>query len=194
MPKQTFYNLTDEKKKKIFDSLRKLFKNKSIFEVSVKEIVDDLEIARGSFYQYFEDLNDAYFMILDTETVDIHKLFLDVLKENSFDLIKSLNSYKIELSKILFSEDVYMIYKNRFLYWTSELEIAWSKYKKDYDNDNTRVEKLSVMNTEKMNFIKAVIHNLIERNYLEAWRKDEFLTHYDEYIKFLEGGIKKWWD
>lgn len=191
MPKQTFYNLTDEKKEKIVNSLKKLFKNKSIFEVSIKEIVDDLEIARGSFYQYFEDLNDAYFMILDTETVDSHKLFLDILKDNSFDLIKSLNLYKYELSKILFSEDVYMIYKNRFLFWTAELEIAWNKYKKGYENDDTRIENLSVMNTEKMNFIKAVIHNLIERNYLEAWTKDEFLTHYDSYVKFLEGGIKK---
>lgn len=41
-------------------------------------------------------------MILDTETVDIHKLFLDILEDNSFDLIKSLKLYKYELVKILF--------------------------------------------------------------------------------------------
>lgn len=191
MPKHTFYNLTEEKREKVIDTLKKLFKNKTIFEVSVKEIVNELDIARGSFYQYFEDLNDAYFMILDMETVDIHKLFLDILKGNSFDLIKSLNLYKNELVKVLFSEDVYMIYKNKFLFWTSELEIEWNKYKSIYEEDESRIGNMPVMNSEKMNFIKAIIHNLIERNYLESWTEDDFLVHYDEYIKYLEGGIEK---
>ena len=74
MASETFYNLSEDKKERIINSLKKTFANKSIFEASVKEVVEDLNIARGSFYQYFEDLEDAYFMILDMETVDIHHL------------------------------------------------------------------------------------------------------------------------
>ena len=90
MPSDTFYNLKDDKKNRIISSLRKTFASKTIFEASVKEIVTDLNISRGSFYQYFDDIEDAYFMILDMETVDIHHLFLYILRNNDFALIESL--------------------------------------------------------------------------------------------------------
>ena len=129
MPSETFYNLSEDKKDRIVESLKKTFAKKSIFEASVKEVVEDLNIARGSFYQYFEDLEDAYFMILDMETVDIHHLFKKILKENDYDLFKSLDIYARDLSVILFEDENYSIYRNRFLYWTCNLENKWQRYK-----------------------------------------------------------------
>lgn len=51
MPKVTFFNLSKEKRKKIVEVLTEEFEKKNIQEATVKEIVQKLGIARGSFYQ-----------------------------------------------------------------------------------------------------------------------------------------------
>lgn len=69
-------------------------------------------------------------MILDLETKDIHNLFLEILKENEFDFYKSLKLYGLEIADLLFESGDYLIYKNKYLYWTAELENKWKVYKK----------------------------------------------------------------
>lgn len=56
LAKDTFYNLEEEKRAKITEVLISEFSQKPFADVSVKTIVERLGIARGSFYQYFEDL------------------------------------------------------------------------------------------------------------------------------------------
>lgn len=55
LAKDTFYNLEEEKRAKITEVLISEFSQKPFADVSVKTIVERLGIARGSFYQYFED-------------------------------------------------------------------------------------------------------------------------------------------
>lgn len=188
MPKKTFYNLSDEKKEKIIEVLKKNFEQKTIFEANVKEIVEELQIARGSFYQYFVDLEDSYFFILDMETIDVHKLFLKVLKENDHDTVKALEDYGEMVSEIIFSKEAYNLYKNKYLYWNSELEENWKKYKEEDVNKN-EISKLDELNTEKMKFIKAIVHDLIKRNFKEQWSKEVFLEHYKICMKWIREGI-----
>ena len=58
MPKETFLKLPNEKKEKIIKAAQKEFERVPIEEVSIKNIVENAEIARGSFYQYFESTED----------------------------------------------------------------------------------------------------------------------------------------
>lgn len=193
MPKQTFYNLASFKQEKIINVLKDIFKTKHLFQTSVKEIVDKLEIPRGSFYQYFENLEDAYFMILDLEIIDIHKLFLAILKENNYEIFKSLEIYGIKLSEILFKEQTYQLYMNRYLNWTYNLEQAWKKYQtKNQDISSLnyqKIDKTSALYSEKMQFIKAVIHDLIQRIYLNKWDVNQFLQNYNKHLDWLKGGL-----
>ncbi|WP_049944401.1 TetR/AcrR family transcriptional regulator [Anaerococcus provencensis] len=62
MAKDTFYNLEEEKRAKITEVLISEFSQKPFADVSVKTIVERLGIARGSFYQYFEDLERFLFL------------------------------------------------------------------------------------------------------------------------------------
>ena len=48
----------NEKKEKIIKAAQKEFERVPIEEASIKNIVEDAEIARGSFYQYFESKED----------------------------------------------------------------------------------------------------------------------------------------
>lgn len=82
MPKTTFLNLPQEKQKKVLEICKKEFEEKPIFEASVSDIVNALGIARGSFYQYFENLEECFFTILSYENMDVHALFQESLQES----------------------------------------------------------------------------------------------------------------
>lgn len=53
MPKETFLKLPEEKKHKIIKAAKKEFERVPFEQTSIKNIVEDAEIARGSFYSIF---------------------------------------------------------------------------------------------------------------------------------------------
>ncbi len=64
MPKDTFDNLSEEKKKRIFDAAVGEFAQRRFSEASINQIVKNAEISRGSFYQYFKNKEDIYLYVL----------------------------------------------------------------------------------------------------------------------------------
>ncbi len=58
MPKQTFFNLPDDKRQRIMDVVIDEFADNDYGNVSISRIVERAGIAKGSFYQYFEDKED----------------------------------------------------------------------------------------------------------------------------------------
>jgi TetR/AcrR family transcriptional regulator len=65
MPKETFFNLPEEKRANITNIAIKEFANQDYGEVSISRIVAQAGIAKGSFYQYFEDKEDLYSYLLE---------------------------------------------------------------------------------------------------------------------------------
>lgn len=183
MPKKTFYNLSENKRALIEAVLKDEFSKKPLEECNVKNIVERLSIARGSFYQYFEDLKDCYFYILDKSTVDIHLLFMTILKKHDYDLRKSFDEFGRSVSELIFSPDEYNIYKFRYLFFNSDLNDCWQARKNEFYN-------FFDCDEEMINFIKAVIHSLIERNFKEAWSKEEFLNKYKIHVNWLMKGVE----
>lgn len=72
MPKETFLKLSEEKKQKVLNAAKREFARVPIEQVSIKNIVENAEIARGSFYQYFESKEDllAYILKENTDEID----------------------------------------------------------------------------------------------------------------------------
>lgn len=64
MPKKTYFNLTKDKKDRIFNAGVLEFSYHDLFEASVNTIVQIANISKGSFYQYFEDKNEFYWYII----------------------------------------------------------------------------------------------------------------------------------
>lgn len=188
MPKETFYNLDQDKKLKITEVLISEFSEKPFEKVSVKAIVERLGIARGSFYQYFVDLEDAYFYILDQKTHDIHKLFLTSLEKYDGDVISALNEYGYVIADIIFKEDSYMLYKNRFLYWDESLNKSWNNCHQDYKEVFKNTGNMGV-DLEKVIFVRAIVHNLIQRNFREEWDKVTFIEKYKIHMDWIKKGL-----
>lgn len=60
MPKETFFNLPEQKRQLIEDVAMDEFSTRGYDNASINRIVDACQIAKGSFYQYFEDKKDLY--------------------------------------------------------------------------------------------------------------------------------------
>jgi len=60
VPTQTFFNLPQQKRQRVLDAAVNEFAANSFDNASIARIVDDAQIPRGSFYQYFDDLEDLY--------------------------------------------------------------------------------------------------------------------------------------
>ena len=65
MPKQTFLNLPEEKRETIMNAAVEEFAEYGLENASTNRIVKNSGIAKGSFYQYFEDKQDVFMHLLD---------------------------------------------------------------------------------------------------------------------------------
>ena len=63
MPKATFYNLKDEKKEMIEKAAVTEFSKYGYFHANISRIAKQSKISVGSFYQYFDDINDLFMHI-----------------------------------------------------------------------------------------------------------------------------------
>ncbi|MDY0023606.1 MAG: TetR/AcrR family transcriptional regulator [Candidatus Izemoplasmatales bacterium] len=99
MPKETFFNLKEEKRLKILNAAIDQFALKPYEQVMISDIIKTSEIPRGSFYQYFTDKEDLYTHILKIINEEKRKFLNETLKNT-----EKINF--IELSKILFKNGV----------------------------------------------------------------------------------------
>ncbi|MDD7306726.1 MAG: TetR family transcriptional regulator [Peptoniphilaceae bacterium] len=189
MPKETFYNIDNEKQERIKKVLKEEFEKKTFDQVSIKSIAEKLNIPRGSFYQYFESLEDAYFTVLARETSDIHYEFMKLLKKNSFDFTKALLEYGNFLSDNLFKKETYNLYKNWYLGFSENLEKKFREFKDKY-KDYKDFGQMEDIDRDLILFVKAVVHNIIYRNFYEQWDRNKFVKVYMKNVEWITKGIE----
>lgn len=86
MPTSTFFNLPEEKRRKLVCAIKDEFSRVPFDEASINKIVHTAEIPRGSFYQYFNDKNDMLeFILLDYQKQMIEQVKVS-LRENNGDI------------------------------------------------------------------------------------------------------------
>ncbi len=94
MPKETFFNLAEEKQKSIKEAAIDEFAQYSYENASINRIVERCKIAKGSFYQYFEDKTDLFLYILTLISEEKIKYITPVMlnpeKHDFFKLIREL--------------------------------------------------------------------------------------------------------
>ena len=100
MPKTTFYNLNEEKREKIEKALKKEFSKHTFEKASISNIIEEAQIPRGSFYQYFEDKEDALKYIIENFLNDEKEKIKELLIKNNGDIfISTLDLYSYFVDK-----------------------------------------------------------------------------------------------
>ena len=88
MPKETFLKLSKEKQQKVINAGKKEFARVPIENVSIKNIVEEADIARGSFYQYFENKEDLLIYILKENSEKLNTKLKNKVKETNGDVFE----------------------------------------------------------------------------------------------------------
>ncbi|MFZ0368066.1 MAG: TetR family transcriptional regulator [Halobacillus sp.] len=89
MPKQTFFNLPEDKRQTLMEATRAEFSRAPLNEASISNIIKMSGISRGSFYQYFEDKEDAFYHLLKEQSKRRQDMFISLLKETEGDLFEA---------------------------------------------------------------------------------------------------------
>lgn len=109
MPTSTYYNLNPIKKERIENAVKKEFSRVPLIDMSVKNIVNDANIARGSFYQYFETREDLIKYILEKEFEKEEGKFLKLLGETNKDIFETAYRYLVGMIEMQEKNSSYYI-------------------------------------------------------------------------------------
>lgn len=74
MPKDTFFNLPEPKRKAVFDAAVGEFSTHMFSEASINRIVKAAQIPRGSFYQYFHGKEDLFSYVITEIFAEIENI------------------------------------------------------------------------------------------------------------------------
>ncbi|MEW6623376.1 MAG: TetR/AcrR family transcriptional regulator [Bacillota bacterium] len=106
MPKQTFFNLPEEKRQKIIDLAIEEFSINTYSKASLSNVVARAGIAKGSMYQYFEDKKDLYTYLVELAAqkkmsyIQRHKLDQDDFFQMLEQLVMAGTQYNLENPKL----------------------------------------------------------------------------------------------
>lgn len=201
MPTDTFKNLSQEKKQKILKSAEKEFARVPFAETSIKNIVEDAGIARGSFYQYFESKEDLLEYIISNHTTMVNKSIEEKFYSTNGDIFEVFISiYDNVIEKCIIKEDM-ELYKNILENMKNTEEgIFFSNMKRYKPKDISEYynfinkENLNVKNEDDMKLIIKMLDNITKRAIIMSFKnnnKSEAKKDYLKMINYLKFGIIK---
>lgn len=193
MPTITFFNLNENKKERVIQAIKKEFDRVPLIDMSVKNIVEDAKIARGSFYQYFTSREDAIDYIIDEEFKKEKEKLLKILDEKQGNIFSACYEYIDKNIDDTSFRPKYYIHMIEYLKEAKTFPI------KSLDLDNVlKQTDLSKTNFNTIEQVKAainmllVITNVTKLTILNGCTsKEEGMREYRMQLEILENGILK---
>lgn len=200
MPKETFLKLSKEKQQKVINSAKKEFARVPIENVSIKNIVEEADIARGSFYQYFESKEDLLIYILKESSEKLNiKLKNEVSKTNG-DIFKLyIFLYDSMLEEFTGNSDQ-DLFKQIFINLKSSDENIFDivknikpqniiDYYEQIDKTNLKIENYDDL-TVVCDMLNAITRRAVIKNFKNK-SKEECRAMFLKEIEYLKHGIEK---
>lgn len=202
MPTSTFFNLPEEKKQKILKAANKEFARVPIEQVSIKNIVEDAEIARGSFYQYFKDKQDLFEYIMTSKVGDMQKNLLDMIKKENGNIINifiNIYDHLIQVGKLRKNNKFFrQIFKN--IKTSDNLMLIKKEELNDnldqalYDLYDCNKEFLNVKDEKEFRLIIEILFSVTRRRIVASLKykdADEARQDFLKEIEFIKNGVLK---
>ena len=127
MALEAFYNLKEKKKLSLYNAISVCLRKKSYDELSVNEIVEEADISRGSFYNYFNNKNDAILSMVEYKIKHHMDLLLTEIKESNYKLFDGVRKYYYDIESVLYDEINLSVMKNVKFY----VELCFESVKTD---------------------------------------------------------------
>ena len=203
MPTLTFLNLPKEKQDTIIEASIKEFKRVLLKDASINKIIKDANIPRGSFYNYFEDINDLYVYSISKYKQRFVKIFNEALKKTNGDLVETTKAIYDKIVIDCTKTEHKQLMKNIFLNINYNITIK-NRIECDMLNDKFKVlELLEKIDKTKLNIkedeelldiidiiISVAMHGLIEV-FLNNRNPEEIRNKISNQLEILKRGIYK---
>ncbi len=202
MPKITFFNLNIEKKEKIKRAIINEFSKNTISKASISNIVEEAQIPRGSFYQYFEDKEDALKYIID-EFIKFEKEEIkDSLKRNKGDIFATSIDIFRYVSKKSYNAPHMMLCHNIIQKLKEENVNIFdginckSMYQANKENGNIiNTDILKIKNEEDLKYIMKILTVVIRASIMDVLTKkkseEKAEEELEKQIEILKRGMEK---
>lgn len=116
MPKDMFYNISKEKQDNFLKAATKEFTHKSYERASVNSIIKEANISRGSFYNYFEDLDSLFEYLFEAVKEKRYHNSLGLIKESNRDLFVFIEKVFRADYKEFRTDGTYSLFRNYIHY------------------------------------------------------------------------------
>jgi len=202
VPKQTFYNLTLDKRTKIEQAALDEFVEYGFDNSNISRIVAQSKIAKGSFYQYFEDKKDLYFHLIDiivTQKMQAFTPFFKTYQDHTFsenfrDVFQiGLDFADTHPKYYLLGEDFtkkHPAFIREFVAKYQPLAVdLYMQVIKQADLNNELRERIDIPNT--VLFINTLINNTMIDLIMDNRSKKQRDQVISELIIFIESAVKR---
>ena len=193
MPTDTFNKLPEEKKLKIVIAAKKEFARVSLKEASIKNIVEDAGIARGSFYQYFDSKEDLLQYLLEERAEEMNRNLENTLNKTKGDIFEVFISiYDYMVDECINKEEVGFFKKIFEELKTSQDDIFvidLKKYKpKKIEEYYDKVDKtnLKIDNIEEFKLLTRLLHAVTKKAVVSNFKYKSKQKAREDYLRQLE--------
>jgi AcrR family transcriptional regulator len=203
MPKQTFFNLPEDKRLNLIQAAEKEFSQVPLMKASVANIIKLAGIPRGSFYQYFENIEDLYTYLLDQETEKRKEYFIALLKKHHGDIIETVTEMYEDFLVEMPDEEEHAFLKNGILnitnkdgYFLTDLfdTAKESEYAKEIKLLINK-DRLNIKEDKGLLHIMQILMAVVFRNFIEKFLKDlsddEAISNFRIEMNLLKHGLYK---
>ena len=191
MPTNTFFNLPAEKKHKILKAANKEFARVPLEQASIKNIVEDAEIARGSFYQYFENKQDLFEYIMTSKTGDMEKNLIEMIEQENGNIINIFINHLIEVGKIRRNNKLFrQIFENiktsdnLMLTRKEEMNKKLEKILQDLYSKNKDI--LNIKNEEEFKLVIEILSAITRRRIVASLKYKNSAEAREDFLKEIE--------
>lgn len=202
MPKQTFLKLSIEKKNKVINAAKKEFARVPFEETSIKNIVEDAGIARGSFYQYFESKEDLLIFLIKNHVEKLNSNIEEVLKSKNGDIFELYIMWYDFMVDNFIKKDEMQLFKRIFENIKTADEDIFSiikentnKPKKIYEYyDIIDKNNLKIKSSEDLKIICKMLSTITKKAIISSFKYVSNSKAREDYIKqiqYLKYGMLK---
>lgn len=197
MPTKTFMNLPKEKRLRVLRAAKKEFSRVPLEKAVISNIVKDADIPRGSFYQYFYDINDLFTYVLNYIYGIDKKKFIKYLNDTNGDVYEALKiRFADEIDK-LSNEDNRQFKINvitTLFNQSQEASKLLPEILEKQDNVDLTyfpVEIQKQKNFENfMNIVKMVSDVCVQKYITKQASENEIKNYYNDCIDFVKSGLE----
>ncbi|MBE5822366.1 MAG: TetR/AcrR family transcriptional regulator [Clostridiales bacterium] len=201
MPTKQFFNLAEEKRNILLRATIDELNRVPINDFSINQVVKNAGIARGSFYIYFENVQDIIEYVMKEYKNKLSENMLKTLKKNNGDIFETYKEIFIWIIDFIGSEENTNMKQNIMYCLVNNLNNSnVNKCREEQQifitelNENIDKELLNISDSKEiylvLDILNSISKNSIEEIVILKEDKNNIVKRYIDKIELVKKGLK----